>query len=82
MVICVICDHKRVPCWCWGQGYLDIKGDQEHQPLGGSVVKNLPANVGDPGLIPSLGRSHMLQNSYTHVPQLLSLCSRAGSRSY
>ena len=24
---------------------------------GGSVVKNLPANAGDPGLIPGLGRS-------------------------
>ena len=24
---------------------------------GGSVVKNLPANVGDEGLIPGLGRS-------------------------
>ena len=26
---------------------------------GGSVVKNPPANVGDGGLIPDLGRSHM-----------------------
>ena len=25
--------------------------------LGGSVVKNLPANTGDAGLIPGLGRS-------------------------
>ena len=28
--------------------------------LGGSVIKNLPANAGDMGLIPALGRSHML----------------------
>ena len=25
---------------------------------GGSVMKNLPANAGDVGLIPDLGRSH------------------------
>ena len=37
---------------------------------GGSVVKNLPANVGDMGSIPGLGRSpgkgngHPLQNSF------------------
>ena len=27
---------------------------------GGAVVKNLPANAGDTGLIPGPGRSHML----------------------
>ena len=27
---------------------------------GGSVVQNLPAKAGDTGLIPGLGRSHML----------------------
>ena len=27
---------------------------------GGLVVKNLPASAGDTGLIPGLGRSHML----------------------
>ena len=41
---------------------------------GSSVVKNLPANVGDVGLIPSLGRPHMAQSGWAHVPQLLSLC--------
>ena len=30
---------------------------------GSSVVKNLPANVGDVGLIPSLGRPHMLRSN-------------------
>ena len=29
--------------------------------LGGPVVKNLPANARDPGLISGLGRSHMPQ---------------------
>ena len=30
---------------------------------GGAVVKNLPANAGDTGLIPGLGRSHMPRSS-------------------
>ena len=30
---------------------------------GGAVVKNPPANPGDTGLSPGLGRSHMLQSS-------------------
>ena len=37
---------------------------------GGAVVENLPANAGDTGLSPVLGRSHMLR---TRAPQLLSL---------
>ena len=31
--------------------------------LSGPVVKNLPANAGDVGLIPELGRSHLPQGS-------------------
>ena len=30
---------------------------------GGSAVKNLPDNAGDPNLIPDLGRSHMLSSN-------------------
>ena len=30
---------------------------------GGAVVKNLPANAGDTGLSPGLGRSHMPRSS-------------------
>ena len=30
---------------------------------GGTVVKNLPANAGDMGLSPGLGRSHMAQSN-------------------
>ena len=41
------------------------------------VVKNLPANAGDLGSIPGLGRFHMPQGNYVSVPQLLNLCSRA-----
>ena len=44
---------------------------------GGSVVKNLPANAGDMGSSPGQGRSHMPRSNKVHIPQLLSLCSRA-----
>ena len=40
---------------------------------GGTVVENLPANAGDTGSSPGLGRSHMPQSNYTHEPQSLSL---------
>ena len=43
----------------------------------GLVVKNLPANAGDSGSIPTLGRSHLLRRNKACAPQLLSLCSRA-----
>ena len=39
----------------------------------GAVVENLPANAGDTGSSPGLGRSHMLRSSWAHEPQLLSL---------
>ena len=45
---------------------------------GGSVVKKLPANAGDTGLISDPGRSHMLPCNQGHAPQLGNLCSRAG----
>ena len=44
---------------------------------GGSVVKNLPANVGDKGSTPGPGRSHMLWSNKAHIPQLLCLGSGA-----
>ena len=43
-----------------------IKKDKEGHYRGGPsdlVVKNLPANPGDTGLIPDLGRSHLLWGS-------------------
>ena len=40
---------------------------------GGAVVENLPANAGDTGSSPGLGRSHMLWSSWAYKPQLLSL---------
>ena len=40
---------------------------------GGAVVENLPANAGDTGSCPGLGRSHMPRSTWAHEPQLLSL---------
>ena len=40
---------------------------------GGAVVENLPANAGDTGSSPGLGRSHMLWSNWGREPQLLSL---------
>ena len=40
---------------------------------GGAVVENLPANAGNTGSSPGLGRSHMPRSNLTREPQLLSL---------
>ena len=40
---------------------------------GGTVVESLPANAGDTGSSPGLGRSHMPGSNWAHEPQLLSL---------
>ena len=40
---------------------------------GGAVVENLPANAGDMGSSPGLGRSHVPWSNWAHEPQLLSL---------
>ena len=40
---------------------------------GGAVVESLPANAGDAGSSPGLGRSHVPRSSWAHEPQLLSL---------
>ena len=39
--------------------------------LGGTVVKNPPANAGDMGSSPGPGRSHMPQSNKAHAPPLL-----------
>ena len=41
------------------------------------MVKNPPANPGDKGLVPGLGRSHMSWSNCACAPQLLSQCSGA-----
>ena len=40
---------------------------------GGAVVESLPANAGDTGSSPGLGRSHMPRSNWARAPQLLSL---------
>ena len=40
---------------------------------GGAVVENPPANAGDMGSSPGLGRSHMPRSNWAREPQLLSL---------
>ena len=40
---------------------------------GGAVVEDLPANAGDTGSSPGLGRSHMPWSGWAREPQLLSL---------
>ena len=40
---------------------------------GGAVVESLPANAGDTGSSPGLGRSHMPWSNKAREPQLLSL---------
>ena len=42
-----------------GSGLRAFKRCHLRDFLGGAVVKNLPANAGDTGSIPGLGRSHM-----------------------
>ena len=40
---------------------------------GGAAVQSLPANAGDTGSSPGLGRSHMPQSNWACEPQILSL---------
>ena len=52
--------------------YLVIKRNEGFP--GGAVVENLPANAGDAGSSPGLGRSYMPRSDWAREPQLLSLC--------
>ena len=50
--------------------------DQKNKGMdlpGGPVVKNPPANAGDAGSIPGLGRCHMLQSNLARVPRTCAL---------
>ena len=65
-------------CKFQGRGCLDLNVLWGFP--GGAVVKNLPANAGDTGSSPGLGRSHMPRSNQAREPQLLSprvwsLCS-------
>ena len=56
------------------KGFLRFKKKEGVGFPGGAAVESLPANAGDTDSSPGLGRSHMLQSSWAHEPQLLSLC--------
>ena len=51
---------------------LNVKNKIKGFP-GGAVVENLPANAGDMGSSPGLGRSHMPRSNWAREPQSLSL---------
>ena len=55
-----------------GMGRDGYQKNEEGFP-GGAVVENLPANAGNMGSRPGLGRSHMPQSKWAREPQLLSL---------
>ena len=46
-----------------GEGKIKHINTTKKGFLGGSVVKNLPANAGDKGSSPGPGRSHMLRSN-------------------
>ena len=63
------------PLACGDQDSLSIptlKNGGEADFPGGPVVKNPPANAGDTGSNPGLGRFHIPQGNQAHVPQLRS----------
>ena len=55
----VSCPEAIVDDGIWTTGKKRLRTLQRGLP-GGAVVKNLPANSGDTGASPGLGRSHML----------------------
>ena len=50
---------------------INFKNMRVQEFPGGPVVKNPPDKAADTGLIPDLGRFHMLRVSKAHAPQLL-----------
>ena len=51
----------------------ELTRDHQEGFPGGAVVENLPANAGDTGSSPGLGRFRMPRSSWARKPQLLSL---------
>ena len=73
------CNERMNYCWphqckpSRGGHCLPIKNAVFGGFPGGAVVENLPANAGDTGSSPGLGRSHMPWSNWAREPQLLSL---------
>ena len=63
--------HKKTETWMQILN-IDIRCITGGFP-GGAVVENLPANAGDTGSSPGLGRSHMPRSGWAREPQLLSM---------
>ena len=73
---------KRKEIWSFVETWTDLEtviqseASQKEKNRGfpgGAVVENLPANAGDTGSSPGLGRSHMPRSNWAREPQLLSL---------
>ena len=54
---------SNIYCQFWYQSYCNGLKKQVGDFPGGAVVKNPPANAGDTGSSPGLGRSHMLRSN-------------------
>ena len=60
-------NFRIVFLFLWKMSLEDFPGDL--------VVKNLPVNAGDMGLIPGQGGLHMLQGSWAHALDYILRCS-------
>ena len=64
--------QERAPPWLTSALCAIDRTESSHLSLpGGSVVKNRPANAGDTGSVPNLGRSHVPQGNQACAAQLL-----------
>ena len=58
----LLAGYSKILCGAVGPAWAAKVSKAQGFP-GGAVVRNLPANAGDTGLIPGLGRSHMPQSN-------------------
>ena len=77
-VICLhiffqICNRYALITWVYVYSHIFCLKTHIQGFPGGAVVKNPPANAGDMGSSPGLGRSHMPRSNQAREPQLLSL---------
>ena len=72
MCVCV-CVHMHTHTHIRTHNGILLSHKKEWGFPGRAVVENLPANAGDTGSSPGLGRSHMPRSGWAREPQLLSL---------